>query len=80
LKKASGRISQKNRMTFTVHIYINRNFTMIEKKIEAVHLIKSYDGEGMKYPEVSRIKYLVVPKYGTKYQKVRPNINLIYFL
>ena len=53
---------------------------MIEKKIEAVHLIKSYDGEGMKYPEVPRIKYLVVPKYGTKYQKVRPNINLIYFL
>ena len=47
------------------------------KKIEAVHLIKSYGGEDRKYLEVPKIKYLVLPKYGTKYQKVGPNINLI---
>jgi len=40
---------------------------MIEKKIGAVHLIKSYGGGGRKYLEVPRIKYLVLPKYGTKY-------------
>ena len=45
-----------------------RNFTIIEK-IGAVHLIKFYDGEDMKYLEVSRIKYLVLLKYGIKYQK-----------
>jgi hypothetical protein len=39
---------------------------MIEK-IGAVHLKKSYGDEGRKYPEVLRIKYLVFPKYGTKY-------------
>ena len=43
-----------------------RNFTIIEK-IGAVHLIKSYGGEGRKYLEILRIKYLVLPKYGTKY-------------
>ena len=46
-----------------------RNFTMIEK-IGAVHLIKSYGGESRKYLKVSRIKYLLLPKCGTKYQKV----------
>ena len=40
---------------------------MIEK-IGAVHLIKSYGGEGL-HPEVPRLKYLVLSKYGTKYQK-----------
>ena len=50
---------------------------MIEKKIGVIHLIKSYGGEGKKYLEVPRIKYLVLLKYGTKYQKVRPNTNLI---
>ena len=45
-----------------------RNLTIIEK-IEVVHLIKFYDGEGRKYLEVSRIKYLVLPKCGIKYQK-----------
>ena len=49
---------------------------MIEK-IGAVHLIKSYGGEGRKYPEVPSVKYLILPKCGTKYQKVEPNINLI---
>ena len=53
-----------------------RNFTMIEK-IGTVHLIKSYGSEGRKYPEVRRIKYLVLPKCGTKYQKVGLNTNLI---
>ena len=50
------------------------------KKIGAVHLIKSYGGEGRKYPKVPRVKYVILPKYGTKYQKVGPNTNLIYFL
>ena len=45
-------------------------------------MIKFYGGEGRKYPEVpkgkvSRIKYLVLLKYGTKYLKVGPNTNLI---
>ena len=48
---------------------------MIEK-IRAVHLIKSYGDEGRKYLEVPRIKYLVLPKYRTKYQKMGPNTNL----
>ena len=53
---------------------------MIEK-IGAVHLIKSYGDEGRKYLEVSRIKYLVLPKCGTKYQKVGSNTNFYkYFL
>ena len=43
-----------------------RNFTMIEK-IGAVHLIKFYGGESMKYPEVPRVKYPVLPKCGTEY-------------
>ena len=47
-------------------IYLMRNFTMIEK-IGAIHLIKSYGGEGRKYPEIPRIKYLILPKYRTKY-------------
>jgi len=37
---------------------------MIEK-IGIVHMIKSYGGEGRKYPEVPRTKYLVLPKSGT---------------
>jgi len=49
---------------------------MIEK-IGVVHLIKSYGSEGGKYLKVLRIKYLVLPKCGTKYQKVGPNTNLI---
>jgi len=49
---------------------------MIEK-IGAVHLIKSYGGEGMKYLKVPMKKYLVLPKCGTKYQKVGLNTNLI---
>jgi len=39
-------------------------------------MIKSYDGEGRKYPEIPRVKYMVLPKCGTKYQKVGPNTNL----
>jgi len=49
------------------------------EKIGAVHLIKFYDGENKKYLKIPRIKYMVLPKYGTKYQKVRPNTNLINF-
>jgi len=30
---------------------------------------KFYGGEGRKYPEVSRVKYLVLPKCWMKYQK-----------
>ena len=36
--------------------YAKRNFTMIEK-IGAIYLIKSYGGEGRKYPEVPRVIY-----------------------
>ena len=51
-----------------------REFFFIEilqwlKKIGAVHLIKLHDGEGRKYPEIPRVKYLVFTKCGTKYQK-----------
>jgi len=42
---------------------------MIEK-IGVIHLIKSYNGKGRKYPKISRVKYLVLPKGGTKYQKI----------
>ena len=42
---------------------------MIEK-LGAVHLIKLYGGEGRKYPEGHRVKYLILSKNGTKYQKV----------
>ena len=49
---------------------------MIEK-IEVVHLIKSYGGEGRKYPEVPRVMYLILSKCRTKYQKMRLDINLI---
>ena len=52
---------------------------MIEKIGAVLHLIKSYDDQGRKYLEISRLKYLVVQKYGTKYQKMGPNTNLIYF-
>ena len=45
-----------------------RNFTRIEK-IGAVHLVKSYGGEDRKYPEVPRVKYLILTKCGTKYEK-----------
>jgi len=47
------------------------------EKIGAVHLIKFYGGEGRKYPEVHRIKYLVLTKYGIKYQNSGINANLI---
>ena len=46
-------------------------------KIGAVHLIISYGNEGRKYTEVRWIKYLILPKCGTKYKKVKPNTNLI---
>ena len=49
------------------------------KIIGVVHLIKFYDGKNRKYLEISKIKYLVLLKYGTKYQKVGRNTNLIYF-
>ena len=49
---------------------------MIEK-IGVIHMIKFYGGEGRKYPEVPRIKYVVLLKCGTKYKKVGPNNNLI---
>jgi len=49
------------------------------KNIGAAHLIKFYGGEDMKYPEIPRLKYMVLPKYGTKYQKVEPNTNLSSF-
>ena len=39
--------------------------------------MKYYNGEDRKYPEVPRVKYLVLPKCGTKYQKVGFNTNLI---
>ena len=48
--------------------YIKYEKFMIEK-IEAIHLIKTYGGEGRKYPEVPRIMYMVFPKCGTKYKK-----------
>ena len=38
-------------------------------------MIKFYGGEGRKYSKVPKIKYLVLPKCGTK--KVGPNTNLI---
>ena len=69
----------QNHLQFEMEIhskYYKRNFTMIEK-LGAVYQIKSYGGESRKYLEVSRIKYLVLPKCGTKYQKVEPNTNLI---
>ena len=47
------------------------------KKIGAVHIIKFYGGESMKYPEVPRGKVPSTPKYGIKYQKVGSNTNLI---
>ena len=47
------------------------------KKIGAVHLIKSYGSEGRMYPKVPKVKYLVLSKCGTKYQKVESNTNLI---
>ena len=40
-------------------------------------MIKSYGGECRKYPEVPRIKYLVLPKCGTKYKKLGLNTNVI---
>jgi len=49
---------------------------MIEKK-GAIHPIKFCCDEGRKYLKVAKIKYLVLPKYRTKYQKVGPNTNLI---
>jgi len=39
------------------------------EKIRAVHLTESYGGQGSKYLEVPRLKYPVVQKCGTKYQK-----------
>lgn len=41
---------------------------MIEK-IEAVHLIKSYGGEGTKYPEVPRVKYWYFQNVGPSTKK-----------
>ena len=55
------------------------NFYNDWKKIIVVHLTESYGGQGMKYLKVHRLKYLLVQKCGTKYQKVGSNTNLIYF-
>ena len=41
---------------------------MIEK-MRAVDLSESYGGQGRKYMKVPRLKYLVVQKCETKYQK-----------
>ena len=49
---------------------------MIEKN-RSRPSIKFYGGDGRKYLEVVRIKYLVLPKCATKYQKMEPNNNLI---
>jgi len=49
---------------------------MIEK-MRAVYLIKSYGGEGRKYLEVPRVKYMILQKCEAKYQNVGPNTNLI---
>ena len=37
--------------------------------MRALYVIESYSGQGRKYMEIPRIKYLVVQKCGTKYQK-----------
>ena len=54
-----------------------RNFTMVEK-IEVVHLIKSYDDKYRKYPEVPRVKYLVLPKLGPSTKKFISYNNMTY--
>jgi len=46
---------------------------MIEK-VRSVHLIKSYGGQGRKYLEVPKLKYMAVQKCGTKRET---NTNLI---
>ena len=46
---------------------MKRIFTMIEKKV--VHLTESYGGQGRKYLKVPKLKYMLVQKCGTKYQK-----------
>jgi len=45
-----------------------RNFIMIEKN-RSHPSIKFYGGEGRKYPEVPRIKYLILLKYGNQVSK-----------
>jgi len=47
------------------------------KKIRVVHLTELYGGQYKKYLDVPKLKYVVVQKCMTKYQKVRPKINLI---
>ena len=54
------------------------NFYNDWKKIRAIHLTESYVGQDRKYLELPRLKYLVLQKYGTKYQKLGPNTNLIF--
>ena len=38
--------------------------------MRVVHLIELYIGQSRKYLKISRLKYLVVQKYRTKYQKI----------
>ena len=59
--------SESKFVSVTRIIHIERNFTKIKKKIGAIHLVKFYGSEGRKYPKVLRVKYLILPKYGTKY-------------
>ena len=56
-------------ISYKPYFYINSKFffTIIEKN-RSHHLIKSYGAEGRKYPEVPRVKYLLLPKCGTKYK------------
>ena len=48
-----------------------------EDFIETNTPVQSYGGQDRKYIEVPKLKYLVVQKCGTNYQKVGPNTNLI---
>ena len=55
-------------------------FLQYMKKVRVVHLTELHGGQDSKYLEVPTLKYLVVQKYGLKYQKMKPNTHLIYFL
>jgi len=47
------------------------------KNVRIIHMTESYGGQDRKYLEVLTLKYLVVQKCVTKYQKVEPNTHLI---
>jgi len=47
------------------------NFYNDGKKMRAIHLTESYSGQGRKYAEVAKLKYMVVQKYETDYQSKR---------